>query len=72
MLKEISRALLSADVEVMLVKKLRENVRKSIDFDRISAGFNKRKIIQSAVFKELVDVSFFTYLFKKSFNLICI
>ena len=66
MLKEISRALLSADVEVILVKKLRENVRKSIDFDRISAGFNKRRIIQSAVFKQLVDVSFFTCFYLKT------
>lgn len=57
MLKEISAALLEADVNIKLVKKLRDNVRSVIDFDEMAAGLNKRKMIQSAVFKELVKVS---------------
>ncbi|RNA28883.1 signal recognition particle 54 kDa [Brachionus plicatilis] len=56
MLKEISRALIEADVNVMLVKKLRDNVKKAIDFEDMASGLNKRKMIQSAVFKELVNL----------------
>jgi signal recognition particle subunit SRP54 len=56
MLKEICAALLEADVNIRLVKKLRENVRAVIDFDEMAGGLNKRRMIQSAVFKELVKV----------------
>jgi len=56
MLTDISKALLFADVEVKLVQKLRENVRKSINFDEMGSGLNKRRMIQSAVFKELVNL----------------
>jgi hypothetical protein len=31
-------------------------IRKAIDFDEMAGGLNKRKMIQSAVFKELVNV----------------
>ncbi|KAA0190599.1 signal recognition particle 54 kDa protein isoform X1 [Fasciolopsis buskii] len=54
LLKEICTALIESDVNIRLVKQLRENVRAVIDFDEMAAGLNKRKIIQSAVFKELV------------------
>lgn len=56
MLKDICAALLEADVNIRLVKKLRENVRAVIDFDEMAGGLNKRRMIQSAVFKELVKV----------------
>lgn len=56
MLKEICAALLEADVNIRLVKQLRENVRAVIDFDEMAGGLNKRRMIQSAVFKELVKV----------------
>lgn len=56
MLKEISRALLEADVNFRLVKQLRENVKSAIDFEEMATGLNKRKMIQSAVFKELVNL----------------
>ena len=56
MLKEICTALLEADVNIRLVKKMRENVRAVIDFDEMAGGLNKRRMIQSAVFKELVKV----------------
>ena len=56
MLSEVCRALLEADVNIRLVKKLRENVKSVIDFDEMAAGLNKRKMIQTAVFKELVKV----------------
>ena len=57
MLGEICRALLEADVNIRLVKQLRENVRAAIDFEEMASGLNKRKMIQSAVFRELVKVS---------------
>lgn len=56
MLKEICTALLEADVNIRLVKQLRENVRAVIDFDDMAGGLNKRRMIQSAVFKELVKL----------------
>ena len=33
------------------------NKRSAIDFEEMASGLNKRKMIQSAVFKELVNVS---------------
>ncbi|XP_033635184.1 signal recognition particle 54 kDa protein-like [Asterias rubens] len=56
MLSEVCRALLEADVNIKLVKKLRENVKAVIDFEEMAAGLNKRKMIQTAVFKELVKL----------------
>ncbi|XP_074594317.1 signal recognition particle 54k [Brevipalpus obovatus] len=56
LLKEVCTALLEADVNIRLVKQLRENVRKVIDFDEMAAGLNKRRMIQMAVFKELVKL----------------
>ncbi|ESO87711.1 hypothetical protein LOTGIDRAFT_127402 [Lottia gigantea] len=56
MLKEICRALMEADVNIRLVKSLRENVRSVIDFDEMAGGLNKRRMIQSAVYKELVKL----------------
>ncbi|KAM3960526.1 signal recognition particle 54k [Aphomia sociella] len=56
MLKQICAALLEADVNIRLVKNLRENVRAVIDFDEMAGGLNKRRMIQSAVFKELVKL----------------
>lgn len=66
MLKEICAALLEADVNIRLVKKLRENVRTVIDFDDMAGGLNKRRMIQSAVFKELVKVNAIKILWKNS------
>lgn len=56
MLKEICAALLEADVNIILVKKLRENVRAVIDFEEMAGGLNKRRMIQSAVYKELIKL----------------
>ena len=39
-----------------LVKALRENVRSVIDFEDIAQGLNKRRMIQQAVFKELIKL----------------
>lgn len=56
MLKEICAALIESDVNIVLVKQLRENVRSVIDFDEMAAGLNKRRMIMMAVFKELVKL----------------
>jgi len=68
MLKEICAALLEADVNIRLVKKLRENVRQVIDFEDMAGGLNKRRMIQSAVFKELVKVGLLSNLFSETFG----
>jgi len=56
LLKEICAALLESDVNIRLVKQLRENVRSVIDFEEMAQGLNKRRMIQQAVFKELVKL----------------
>ena len=56
MLKDVCTALLESDVNIRLVKKLRENVRSVIDFEDMGSGLNKRRMIQTAVFKELIKV----------------
>lgn len=70
MLKQICAALLEADVNIKLVKHLRENVRAVIDFDEMAGGLNKRRMIQTAVFKELVKVSIKTTCFSTIMALI--
>jgi len=56
MLSEICKALLESDVNIHLVKKLRDSVKSSIDFEEMAGGLNKRKMIQSAVYRELVKL----------------
>lgn len=56
MLKDICAALLQSDVNIILVKQLRENVRSVIDFNTMAGGLNKRRMIQCAVFKEMMKV----------------
>ncbi|CAF3316141.1 unnamed protein product [Rotaria socialis] len=53
-LSEICRALLEADVNVRLVKKLRENIKQAINLEETPVGLNKSRLIESLVFKELV------------------
>ncbi|KAI1704457.1 SRP54-type protein, GTPase domain-containing protein [Ditylenchus destructor] len=56
MLKEVCSALIESDVNVRLVKQLRENVKKVIDFDEMTGGVNKRRLIQRSVFTELLKL----------------
>jgi len=46
MLKDISNALISADVNVALVVKLRENIKQKINAQEQAVGLNKKKVIQ--------------------------
>lgn len=56
MLKEIAVALMQADVDVKIVKQLRENIKSRINLEMMAAGYNKKRIVQAAVFEELVDM----------------
>ena len=55
-LKEISRGLLEADVNVKLVMNLQNNVKKRANNADKGAGLNKRKIIEKAVVDELCSM----------------
>eukprot|EP00501_MAST-03F_sp_TOSAG23-6_P002282 GSMAST32.ASY1.ANO1.2383.1 assembled CDS len=55
-LKNIAAALLKSDINIQLVMKLRNNVRKTIKMEDAAGGLNMRKIIQRAVFNELVSM----------------
>ncbi|OMJ14305.1 Signal recognition particle 54 kDa protein [Smittium culicis] len=56
LLKDICAALLNSDVNIKLVYNLKENVKKTVDLDKLAAGANKKKIIQNAVFDELCNL----------------
>ncbi|EPS68116.1 hypothetical protein M569_06658, partial [Genlisea aurea] len=55
-LNDISRALLTADVNFKLLADMRANIKKIVNLDDLAAGHNKRKIIQQAVFNELCRI----------------
>ena len=56
MIKEISNALMEADVNVRLVSTLRKTIRSSVKFNELPPHANKKRIIQKAVFDALVDI----------------
>lgn len=56
MLKEICAALLYADVNIKVVQKIRQNIKKVCDLEELAAGTNKRKMIEEAVFNQLVNI----------------
>lgn len=55
-LKDIARALLTADVNFRIVGQMRDNIRKRVNVDKLAAGLNKEKIIHQAVNDELVAI----------------
>jgi len=55
-LKEVCRALMEADVNIRLVKQLKDGVKAQIDLEDMGSGLNKRRVIQTAVYKELVKI----------------
>lgn len=56
MIKEICTALLSADVNVRLVQSLRKSIKSSVNFSSLPDAVNKKRVIQKAVFDELVKL----------------
>ena len=55
-LKEISTALLSADVNVKLVATLRTNIKKRVNLEELGSGLNVERVINEAVYRELVAI----------------
>lgn len=53
-LNEITRALLSADVQFQLVRDMQKNIKAIVNLEDLAAGHNKRKIIQQVRFLYLV------------------
>ncbi|KIW07033.1 signal recognition particle protein SRP54 [Verruconis gallopava] len=56
MIKEICNALVQADVAVRLVTSLRKSIKATVNFKELAPGVNKKRIIQKAVFDELVKL----------------
>jgi signal recognition particle subunit SRP54 len=54
MVKEIGNALISTDVNFRLVAQLQKSIRKAVNFKELPPSANKKKLIQKAVFDELV------------------
>ena len=50
---DICRALLMSDVNVGLVKQLKDKLAEKIKLEDMASGFNKRKFIQDLIFSEL-------------------
>ena len=44
------------DVNLRIVMELRKNIKKVVEMEMLSGGTNKRKLIQKAVFNELVSM----------------
>ncbi|KAG1180119.1 hypothetical protein G6F70_002009 [Rhizopus microsporus] len=56
LIKEICAALLASDVNVMLVQKLRANIKKNVNLDELASSTNKRRLIEKAVMDELYQL----------------
>ncbi|KAF2716530.1 signal recognition particle protein [Polychaeton citri CBS 116435] len=56
MIKEISNALVEADVSVRLVTHLRKQIKSAVKLSELPPHANKKRIIQKAVFDALVDI----------------
>jgi len=56
MVKEICNALMEADVNIKLVASLRKSIKNTVNFKDIAPGVNKKRLIQKAVFDELVKL----------------
>lgn len=56
MVKEIGNALISTDVNFRLVATLQKSIKRSVNFKELPPNVNKKRIIQKAVFDELVQL----------------
>lgn len=56
LLKEVCSALLESDVNVKLVAKLRDDVKRKADLQNQPTGANKKRIIQKTLFDELCNL----------------
>lgn len=53
MLKEISLALISSDVNIKLIAKLKNTIKEKLNFEELPEGINKRNYIKKVVFEQL-------------------
>merc|ERR1712086_198117 len=56
LLKEIGNALMQADVPIGTVMELRKSIKNRIDMEMMAAGYNKKRLVQLAVFEELCEM----------------
>lgn len=56
LLNTIARALMQADVNFALVKKIKTQILNEVKLDDLASGINKRRAIQKAVFDNLVGL----------------
>ncbi|GAA5803415.1 hypothetical protein HPULCUR_008895 [Helicostylum pulchrum] len=56
LVREICAALLASDVNVMLVQKLRANIKKNVNLEELANGANKKRMIEKAVMDELYNL----------------
>lgn len=49
MVKEICAALLASDVNVMLVQRLRANIKKNVNLEELANGANKKRMIEKVI-----------------------
>jgi signal recognition particle GTPase len=50
--KQICAALLASDVNVMLVQKLRTNIKKSVNLEELANSANKKRLIEKVTKKK--------------------
>jgi signal recognition particle subunit SRP54 len=55
-LKDISRALLEADVNIKVVGQLRKKVKEGVNLEEIPAGVNRQKLIRKTIIDSLVEM----------------
>jgi signal recognition particle subunit SRP54 len=55
-LKDISRALLESDVNVMLVGKLRKSIKEKVGLEEVASGVNRHKLVKKTIIDELVEL----------------
>ncbi|KAI9268680.1 SRP54-type protein [Sporodiniella umbellata] len=53
LIKQICAALLASDVNVMLVQKLRSNIKNTVNLEELANSANKKRLIEKAVMDEL-------------------
>lgn len=58
-LKEIATALLQSDVNVKIVAKLRNNVKKRVNMEQMAEGLNRQRVIEKVRGTMLFLLSFF-------------
>lgn len=56
LINAIAMALLQADVDVKLVRKMQDNIKAQISLDDVDSGQNKRRLVHSVVIKELFNL----------------